>query len=79
MTTVGKMNEMLALDPEAMANLIELHVKVNENIAGHPTITVTPESELGILGVLRYVSGEKIAAVMDGDGKIVEFVDTANW
>lgn len=77
MTVVDRMNEILSMDPAAIAELLDLRVKVNDKIAEHPTITVTNNSELGILGVLRHVSGENIAAVMDGD-TVVKFVDMAN-
>lgn len=74
MSAVTKLNELLQLDPEAISKLIELRVRVNDVIAGHPTVTVTTDLELGLLGVLRHVTGEKIAVECAGD-RVVKFID----
>lgn len=72
---LNKLNELLSLDPEAISKLIDLRVKVNPDIINHPGITVTTDDELGILGVLRFISGENIAVETDGD-RVVRFITT---
>jgi hypothetical protein len=70
---INKLNELLSLDPEAISKLIDLRVKVNPDIINHPDITVSTDDELGILGVLRFISGEKIA-VETADDRVVRFI-----
>ena len=78
------LNQMLALDPDCVLNLIKARVLCNDVIADHPTIqvngdAVTGITTVGILGVLNGIFGTHedgfgpITAVFDDDAGLVRF------
>lgn len=61
---VSFLNELTALDPAAMHNLVESRVACNDPFADHPTLQVSSrvngdgsDYEVGILGVLNGLFG----------------------
>jgi hypothetical protein len=54
---VALLNEMLELDHAATVKLIERRVGVNDAMADHPTLQVSAEGRLGLLGVLNGLCG----------------------
>ena len=72
--TINILNELLKLDPAAISKLLHQWVNTNDLISDHPDITVTTDNELGLLGVLRFVTGEKIAVECDGDN-VIRFIN----
>lgn len=61
---VALLNELTAMDPAAMHNLVESRVECNEAIADHPTVQVSgcvngdgSTYEFGILGLLNGLFG----------------------
>lgn len=70
---VNVLNEALQSDKEAVTKLINHRVKVNDELVSHPTITVTTDLELGLLGILNGITDFTISIVEDDDGNILEF------
>lgn len=76
------LNEIVALDPVAMRDLVDARVPCNEAISKHPTVQVSARADFyqfGLLGVLNGLFGVAsdgygaIAAVYDAtDSKIEE-------
>lgn len=57
---VDFMNELQALDPEAVETLIETRVPCNYALAGHPTLQCVPLGgghSVGLLGILNGLCG----------------------
>lgn len=80
------LNEALRLDPDAIDALFRHRVPCNESLAAHPSIQVTTEPTVGLLGLLNGLFGIQpatdlhpgfgpISAVV-AQGRIVEFVTT---
>lgn len=69
------LNEMLAADHAATTALIGHRVSCNEELAAHPTILVTRDSEVGVLGLLNALTGPhaRVAAVVDDSGVLRRF------
>jgi len=79
------LNEMLAIDPEAVQNLVNSRVKCNEALSNHPTIQVRQYEDdeypqVGIIGVVNGFFGIDDVSGMgaicchdDGSGKILKF------
>lgn len=51
------LNEMLKLDYNCTKKLIEYRVPCNKKIADHPTIQVTADEKLGIMGIINSLFG----------------------
>ena len=68
---VHRLNEILSLDPEALAALVGNRVPCNKALAEHPTVQVhlNPDGsfEVGLLGILNGIFGTR----PDGWGWIV--------
>lgn len=63
--TIAFLNELMAIDPDAMAQLCISRVPCNEALADHPTVQVAPEDQgysVGILGIINGLFG------VDGSG-----------
>ena len=56
---VKTLNEALKLDKQAVVDLIEIRVSCNEALSEHPTIQVTHENKVGLLGILNGIVGIK--------------------
>ena len=69
---VRLLNEVLALDPDAMNQLISSRVPCNESLADHPTIQVHGDPvSVGLLGFLNGLFG----TLDNGFGPIMAFYD----
>lgn len=76
------LNEALAADPAAIQALVNYRVSCNAGLVDHATIQVKMEIDafpyvglLGILnGVIEPMTGQRIAAVEDDNGKLIEFI-----
>lgn len=74
------LNELLTLDPIAVQALavqalIDNRVPCNEGILNHPTVLVSGEGEVGILGILNGMLNDRlVAAVYEDDGRLVKFI-----
>lgn len=77
------LNEALIADPVAIETLINHRVLCNDALADHPNVQVRRDDRdgcsyvglLGILnGVLEPMTGQRIAAVEDDNGKLLEFI-----
>lgn len=74
------LNEAVAIDREAITELVEQRVLCSEEFAAHPDIVVqaTRSAELlGMLGIVngicKRLTGVVLQAVYDDDGKITHF------
>ena len=56
-TAIGILNSMVDADPEAMTALCEHRVHCNAALGDHPTVQVTADCEVGLLGVLNGLFG----------------------
>ena len=83
---VNLLNQLLKMDQDAISELVEIRVKINDLVADHPTVTVLPSKQnekcsLGLLGVLNGLFGfndtdkGRIRAVNDSfdSSKIIRF------
>jgi len=64
------LNEVLAIDGDAICNLVETRVACNAALANHPTVQVSPQDgnyTVGLLGILNGIFGTD----EDGRGPIV--------
>lgn len=75
---VDVLNQAAASDPVATGNLIAQRVKCNTKLADHPTIQVSPEQTVGLLGIINGIIGscgmKPIAAIVNTDGTIHKFI-----
>jgi hypothetical protein len=78
---IDVLNQAVALDKDAVEALVEHRVPCNSYLADHPTIQVTQDHKIGLLGILNGLFGADadgwgaIAAVF-GDGlKPIKFED----
>ena len=78
------LNELVALDKEAIHNLVETRVWCNYQLAKHPTVQMHKQYQVGLLGILNglfgtFDSGDKagwgpIVGCFDDDtGKLMKF------
>jgi len=80
---VELLNEMLKLDPEATAKLVDTRVSCNPALAHHPTVQVAlrnrgnapPIPMLGILGVLNGMAGALDEGPKKGWGTVTAVYD----
>lgn len=81
------LNELVKLDPDCVAFLVEGRVSCNEAIANHPTVQVSDYAgspSVGLLGILNGIFGidEKgygpISAYFEDDGTLTKFTRTAH-
>ena len=75
------LNDILATDPKAIADLIETRVDCNEALYNHPTVQCAEGQKVGMLGIINGIFGVRstgggwIAAHYDDDdGKLTKFV-----
>lgn len=82
------LNELLALDKEAMCNLLEARVECNEAMAEHDTLQVLAIGKgymLGILGVLNALFGARedgwgeITLKLNDNNEAAAFIRTSEW
>ena len=70
----GYLNELLALDEEAILAFCENRVPCNDQLADHPTIQVSPNEDTGIsskkysVGILGIINGFVGVRYSDGYG-----------
>ena len=65
---IGRLNEMLEADPEAISNLMSHRTPCNEVLAAHPTVqvgTMAGTPRVGLLGLLNGLVG----VIQDGPKK----------
>jgi hypothetical protein len=80
-TPINLLNELLEIDRVAITKLCSQRVPTNGGFDNHPSVQVTKDSELGLLGILNYLlsyidsSGQRIyvIAIYGEDGLISEF------
>ena len=75
---VNLLNELHALDPEAMSALCEARVPCNTDLADHPTVQVFDEPEsytVGIIGILNGLCGAYDSGPRKGWGALCAVVD----
>lgn len=79
------MNELLALDPDAVCRIVETRVQCGDRVAGHPHVQVSsdngnPPYMLGIMGILNGIIGADgkrfVIANLDENGRVVGFSHT---
>lgn len=79
---INVLNELVALDREAVTKLVETRVPCNQALADHPTVQVSEGPSVGLLGVLNGIAGVDhdgwgfIAASFDDQGHLVKFLRT---
>jgi hypothetical protein len=83
---IAVLNELVALDREAVEQLVEYRVACGSGIADHPTAQVTGDSEsgphIGMLGVINGIFGVNargwgyITAEFDDAKHLIRFVRT---
>lgn len=64
------LNQLLAMDVHAVCTLFSIRVSCNKQVIDHPTVQVTEDGQLGLLGLLNGLAsrhGEFIAAEYDDD------------
>lgn len=86
--TIAFLNELIALDPEAMRALVEHHVPANQGLVDHPTVQVSgydgAPPKVGLLGILNGLFGTDeegwgvISALFEDDGRLVKFMRTVH-
>jgi len=80
--TINLLNELVALDESTVRKLIQHRVKCNDDLANHPTVQVSSEKGVGMLGILNGLFGVDddgwgpITMVTEKNKKIVEFRHT---
>lgn len=77
---VTLLNEALAADRMAVEILIGFRINCSQRLAFHPTIQVTQDYRVGMLGILNGIFGlyentDLVCAVFE-DGRLVRFVLT---
>lgn len=81
-TFIKVLNDAFKLDPKAMQALVDLRVKCNQALVNHPTIQVTINDEVGILGIINGILEEltklKLGGNYDDDDKLTGFVAVPN-
>ncbi|MGP1664311.1 MAG: hypothetical protein ACTS5I_00045, partial [Rhodanobacter sp.] len=55
--TIAFLNELIAIDPDAIAHLCVKRVPCNEALSDHPTVQVAPEQHGYSVGVLGIING----------------------
>lgn len=76
------LNDLLTYDRDAVAALIESRVPCNSALMDHPTVQVSFEGQVGLLGILNGYVGVRpngvgyVAAVYEDDGTLVRFEET---
>ena len=76
---IDLLNELLAIDPRAITQLVETRVPCSSLLLGHPSVQVVDMEDgtgphVGVLGVLNGFFG----ADSDGWGRITAVYDTQN-
>ena len=85
--TIKFLNDLLAIDPDAIGKLVETRVGCNAALAGHPTVQVSGDLSgqdcVGLLGVLNGLFGVDFkfrgpitAEFDDVSGKLTRFYRT---
>ena len=77
---VAFLNEILAIDPDAISQLFGLRVACNQQLAEHPTVQVLAEDDryqVGILGLLNGFCGTIDHGDRKGWGGIIAHIDDA--
>ncbi len=88
--TIAFLNELVAIDPEALALLIETRVPCNQALADHPSVQVQSRGGgepgwrfcVGFLGVLNGILGADdngwgfVCVVLDDDKRVVKIKRT---
>jgi hypothetical protein len=84
--TIAFLNELIALDAQAITALVESRVPCNKSLADHPSVQVSSTTgggySVGLLGILNGLFGTRedgwgfISAVFDDNGVITEFKET---
>jgi len=83
------LNELLAIDYEAVKNLVSSRVRCNQTLADHPTVQARQYQgdeypSVGLIGILNGLFGIRpdgmgvMCYTQDDDGKITEFKETPN-
>ena len=70
------MNSVYKADPKAIRELMETRVPCNDRLADHPTVAVSREKKVGILGILNGITwknGERFEAMYDENDELVGF------
>lgn len=89
---IAFLNELVVIDPGAVAALVETHHPCNQALAGHPTVQVDsaavyrdPPHRVGMLGILNGYCGTIESGIRAGfgpitvvyeDGKLLRFERT---
>lgn len=72
---VELLNAALALDPQAMTDLVNMRVKCNKDLANHPTIQAGQyqnEYRVGFLGLMNGALGDSPTGVIGAEGPLDE-------
>lgn len=72
---IDLLNEALALDPKAMTDLVNMRVKCNKGLAGHPTIQAGQyqnEYRVGFLGLMNGALSDSPSGVIGAEGPLDE-------
>lgn len=72
---VDLLNTALALDPQAMTDLVNMRVKCNKDLADHPTIQAGQYQDtyrVGFLGLMNGALGDSPTGVIGAEGPIDE-------
>jgi len=72
---VSLLNTALALDPQAMTDLVNMRVKCNKDLADHPTIQAGQYQSVyrvGFLGLMNGALGDSPTGVIGAEGPIDE-------
>lgn len=71
------LNDAFKLDPKAMQALVELRIPCNQALCDHPTIQVTNDGKVGLVGIINGIL-EELTKLRLGfehvDGKLTGFV-----
>lgn len=82
------LNELLALDKEAVSNLLEARVECNAALANHPalqTLQVGIRNTVGALGLVNALFGARedgwgeITLKLDDNHEAASFIRTSDW
>lgn len=72
---VDLLNTALALDPQALTDLVNMRVKCNKDLANHPTIQAGQYQgtyRVGFLGLMNGALGDSPTGVIGAEGPIDE-------
>lgn len=72
------LNEAARLDPAAVGDLIQQRVPCNSDMCAHPGVPVSPEGEIGLMGLLNGALAKmgcmhRLAVEIGARGKLIEF------